>query len=845
MKVQLTLALRYLRGRRLRSALTTLAVALGVTVVFAFATILPTMTQAFRQNMLASAGQVDVSVVHETGSTFGPEVLETVATTPGIAQATGLLRRSILLPTPLQNPANLLDTINALTLAGVDTRTFGRVRAYSLVAGRFLEEGDRYAMVIPEDLARRAGLAIGDRLVLPAATGQVSLEIVGIVTARVIPGAIEVYVPLPTAQEMLNLPEQYSDVEALLVSGAERAQVQAEVRRRLGAGYSLEGSAQGSEFLASLQLGELAVGLFGFMALVMGGFIILNTFRTVVAERRRDLGMLRAVGASRGMIVGLILAEGAVQGLVGALLGMLAGYGLAAGMLAVVSSFARELLRLEISAPVPTAAAFVEALVLGLGMTLLGGLLPALSAGRVPPLEALRPQLGAPLQRANRRRAIAGLVLIVLALVGLLSGVFNLVALGTLLFLIGMVLVIPALIRPISKTFGRLLGLIFAREGRLAQGNMARQPGRAAITASALMVGLAILIALLGMVSSIREGFLTYLDRSLGADFLVMPTSLVLGGGNVGAVPELAASLRQTPGIAAVTTLRAGTTRTKGAALQVVGIDPETYPQVAGLEFKEGNPDEAYAALGRERAIIVNGIFAAQNGVRPGDVLTLQTPRGERDYRVVGIGLDYLNAKMAVAYISQANLAEDLRQTNDLLLMANMEPGADVDAVRAAVQSLIADYPSFTLLDSASFRRSQEGFFDQALILLYAMAALLALPGLLAIVNTLAINVIERRREIGLLRAVGSTQRQVGRMILAESLLLAGAGTALGILVGLWFSYVLVGALNESGFLLHYHFPAAGLLAAVAVGLLFGILAALIPARQAARLEIVEALRYE
>jgi len=478
-------------------------------------------------------------------------------------------------------------------------------------------------------------------------------------------------------------------------------------------------------------------------------------------------------------------------------------------------------------------------------MTLLGGFLPALSAGHVPPLEALRPQLGAPLLRANRRRAIAGLVLIALALAGLLSGVFSLVALGTLLFLIGMVLVIPALVKPISDTFGRLLELVFQREGRIAQGNMARQPGRAAITASALMVGLAILIALLGMISSIREGFLTYLDRSLGADFLVMPTSLVLGGGNVGAAPELAERLREMPGIAAVTTLRAGTTRTRGAALQVVGIDPQTYPQVAGLEFKAGNPDTAYAALGSERAIIVNGIFAAQNGVRPGDVLTLQTPQGERDYRVVGIGLDYLNAKMAVAYISQSNLAQDLHQTSDLLLMANIVPGADMEAVRAAVQSLIADYPSFTLLDSASFRRSQEGFFDQALVLLYAMAAVLALPGLVAIVNTLAINVIERRREIGVLRAVGSTQRQVGRMNLAESLLLAGAGTALGILAGLWFSYVMVGALNEGGFLLHYHFPAAGLLAAVAVGLLFGVLAALIPARQAARLEIVQALRYE
>lgn len=204
-----------------------------------------------------------------------------------------------------------------------------------------------------------------------------------------------------------------------------------------------------------------------------------------------------------------------------------------------------------------------------------------------------------------------------------------------------------------------------------------------------------------------------------------------------------------------------------------------------------------------------------------------------------------MNAKLATGYISQANLAADFGQTNDLLLMANKTPEADLATVHNALEAVIADYPIFTLFDSAQWRASQRDMMAGAMNSMYAIVVALALPSLVALVNTLVINVIERTREIGLLRAVGGTRRQIRRMILAESLLLAAAGTSFGILAGLWLGYVVIGALEIAGFTLPYYFPFAGILFTIAVGLLFGVVASLIPARQAARLDVAAALHYE
>ncbi len=511
----------------------------------------------------------------------------------------------------------------------------------------------------------------------------------------------------------------------------------------------------------------------------------------------------------------------------------------------MINTFGQEMLHITVGLPVVEASNLAISLAIGVGFTVASGLLPAMAASQVTPLEALRPDSAVTQKRTMNRRAIAGLVLLGLGIAGLLTRQLNLAALGLVLFIIGLILCSPVLVQPLGHAFSGPLNLFFKREGRLAEGNLTRNPGRAAITASAVMIGLMIAMAMSGMITSIFEGFFSYMDKSLGADYLFMPSSLLLSGGNVAASPELAEKIAAVPGMGPVTSIRYTTSKTVVGDTQLIGLDPVVFPQISGLEFSRGNETEAYRMLAEGRAIIVNGIFASQRKVKVGDTLTLETPSGPVDYIIAGVGLDYLNAKLATGYISQANMETDFNVVNDMLIMANQADGSDRATTQAALKKLVSDYPAFTFFESEVFRKAQVDMISQAMFMFYGILAALVIPGLIAMVNTLAINVIERTREIGVLRAVGATRKQVSRMILAESLLLSAFGILLGIITGLLMGAVLVSAMSEMGFKLTYFFPWNGIVATIVIGLVFGVLAAIIPARQASRMEIIQALHYE
>jgi putative ABC transport system permease protein len=837
MSIQFMLAARYLSGRKLRTFLTTLAIIFGVMIIFGLNGMLPAFSQALRENMLAAAGAVDLAVTSATDNVFDQRALDTVRGVDGIAQASGALKRTITLPAG--------SATDAVTVTGLDDDA-QTVRPYQLAAGRFLQPGDGDVMVIPQDVALLADLAVGDKFSVPSASGTTRFEIVGIIVSSPLPGIDAVYVPLSAAQRLLNQPDQINTIEAVLAAGADRAQVETEVQARLGSSFKLGGLEVGNELLANFQLAEIIIDLFGLLAILMGGFIIFNTFRTVVTERRRDLGMLRAVGATRRTVIGVILTESFIQGVIGTALGLLAGYGLVLIFLSGLGAMLQQLVHFQIGGPIFTPWAFILSIGLGVGITVLAGLYPAIMAGRVTPIEALRPTVAAVQPRTLNRRETGGLVLIGLAMITLLLKNNQLVAGGAFLFIVGLILIAPALIRPIASIFGRLLGVIFAREGQIAQSNLTRQPGRAAVTASTMMISLAIIVALLGVLDSLSQGLLGgLLDKTLNADFMLMPPSIFLQGGSIGAAPELAQQIRETPGVAEITTLRLGTSSTNGQPLQVIGIDPATFPIVSGLQFTAGDEAQAYAELAADRAIVLNGVFAMKNNVQVGAMLPLATAEGTQNYRVVGIGTDVLNAKLGTGYISQANLAQDFHQTNDVMMLARKAPEADGVQVRVALEKLVKGYPAFTLFAFTEWRDMLLNTLNGAMGFFYLLLAALTLPSLIALINTLAINVIERTREIGMIRAVGGTRSQVRRMILAESLLLSAAGTGFGILAGLWLGYAIVSGISMVGIVMPYSFSLAGVLAAIGFGLIFGVLASTIPARQAARLDIIAALHYE
>ena len=851
MKTQFTIALRYLSGRKLRTVLTTLAITFGVLVLFGMNSVLPAMQEAFQIGARAAFGKPDATITLKTGDVYDQSVAGLVAGVEGVKAVSASLSRSVNFPPDyLDADPGTVDRVTIITLTGIDVDAARSMHTYQVLDGRFLEASDPNAAVISRSLADSLGLSLGDQLKIPGVGGETQLTIVGIMPERALPGNEEVFVTLSAAQEIMASPDKINSVEAtfLTLDETERSNIQDQILAAVGSSFELGTLESNTQFLTSLKLGSAIFSVMATLALLMGGFIIFNTFRTVVAERRRDIGMLRTLGANRGTILGIILAEGLIQGILGTALGILAGYFFAGIVLSGLSPIFNEFMNIHVGGPVFAAGPLILSILVGIGVTLLAGFLPALGASRVTPLEALRPSVG---EVAFRRMAgwgfWIGVVMIVFAVLVLLTQDPGLIALGGVLFIVGIFLTAAALVSPIAKIFSALVSRVYARGGtaQLAEGNLSRQPARAATTASTTLIALAIVVMAASLISSLLLGFTQILNKSLGADFLLMPPSVITWGNNLGANQELRTKLESVEGVGVVSSLRFAPTLANDLNAEIMGIDPGTFPQVSGLEFSQGDEAGVYSQLDDGRNVVINGILASSVGVKLGDELELVTPSGSHSYRIIGVATDYLDAKIPTAIISQENLASDFGGHEDILFFINAASGADKETVRTNLNFALANYPQFRLIDGQAYIDENLAIFNSVFAGMVALVLFLAIPSLIAMVNTLAIGVIERTREIGMLRAIGSTRSQIRTIILTEALILSGIGTVFGILSGLYLGNMAITAMSSLGFPTQFVFPLTGILLGIAAGIVFGILAAVIPARQATRLQVVEALRYE
>lgn len=826
------LALRYLTARKLRAVLTTMAVVFGVAVIFAGNVVLPSALDSFRRTSLGAAGAVDLSISATGASAFASEpAVSKVAAVEGVAAATGVLQRTITVPVAK-------DVNGQAVVVGVDPATIGQVRQVKVVEGRFLQPGDTNVVVFGGDEAK-----IDTTVNLPTVDGVRPYTVVGKLETNGVPSS-DVYMPLPEAQTALGLPNQITGIEVALVPGADRAKIEANALAALGPEFRA-GASSGADAVASLDVAYAMFNMLGALALFIGAFLIFNTFRTIVLERKRDLAMLRAIGATRGQVTTVLVIESLLQGVIGSVLGLVVGAGMALLLLIAMRSVAEQYLGGVTIEPEFSLGAALPAVVAGIVTTLLAGYLPARAAGRVSPLEVLRPTSTDEQRRAARWNLVVGLVLVVAA-IGLLFAGPRAATGGALLFLIGLAVASPALIQPAARLLSPLLSG-WSGEGEIAEGNLRRQPGRAAVTASTLMIGLAAMVMISSLIGSFTDLVVNLFNRNFASDIILLPQNIGIIGANLGAGGQLADELRQVPGVATVGTLRTASASAGGKTVNVDGIDPATYQVVSPLQFEQSNEQEAYAALEQGDTAIVNGIFAAAQNLRIGDTLTLESVAGTHQYRIVGIGGDALSFKLNTVYVSQATLAKDFGKTDDVLVMLKLAPDADQAAVEQQVRAIAAKYPQFNVTVTADFRQN---LIDQSLNILRGafipLSLVILLPAALGLLNTLTMSVLERTREIGITRAIGASRRQVRRIVVAEALLLGIFGAACGALAGLAMSYGFTAALSSSfGMTLPFNLPVLPLLIAITVGLLLTLLVSALPARTAARLDILQALRYE
>ncbi|MGA5129341.1 ABC transporter permease [Streptomyces olivoreticuli] len=704
--------------------------------------------------------------------------------------------------------------------------------------------------VLDSDTADKHGVKTGDTLRVIAAPGDFTVKVVGIATYKSTnPGAAVLYFDTATAQaRLLGSTTEYSGYGLTAASGVSDEQLKERVTAAVGTGYTVHTAAETKEEnkkdIGSV-LDVMKYALLGFagIAVLVGIFLIVNTFSMLVAQRTREIGLMRAIGSSRRQILRSVLVEALLLGVVGSVLGIGGGIALAVGLMKLMGSMGMKLDMGELTVKATTP---VVGLALGVIVTVLAAFLPARRAGKISPMSALR-DAGTPADgKAGKVRAAVGLLLTGLGALALAGAAGadkataggGLIALGIPLTLIGFVVVGPLLAGLVVRVISVVVLRIFGPVGRLAERNALRNPRRTGATASALMIGLALVAALSVVGSSMVASATDQLDKSVGADFIIQDQGdnpitpatekAVMSAGHIDHFTRYV-------GVIAKVTTPDGKTATQ----RLNATDP-TYPQDLRSETVQGRLKDAYA----KDAMSVPEGYAKDHGIKVGDRLTVVMTDGRpaklkvnaitSDDTSIDKGAMYLDIATAKSYLP----ADRMPLTG--MILAKAADGQTKEAA-ASLKAAVKDYPQIKVRDQSDYKKLIKDQVGQLLNMIYGLLALAIIVAVLGVVNTLALSVVERTREIGLMRAIGLSRRQMRRMIRLESVVIALFGALLGLGLGMAWGMVAQKLLALEGLgVLDIPWPTIG---TVFIGsAVVGLLAALVPAFRAGRMNVLNAI---
>jgi putative ABC transport system permease protein len=700
-------------------------------------------------------------------------------------------------------------------------------------------------VVLDTATADEAGYQVGDTvtLVMPGDPPQLRATMVG--TAEFgggdsLAGATLTLFDTTTAQDLLLGGENvYNNIAVTTDDDADVADVRASIEQSLPDDVEAKTGAEVAEesedaISSALAFFNTFLLIFAAVALFVGIFLILNTFSILVAQRTQEMALYRALGADRRQVTRSVMLEALAVGLVGATLGLLLGLGVAQLLKVAFAAFG---LDLGGAGLVLQPRTVLVAYAVGVLVTLVAAYVPARRAAKVPPVAAMRDDVVLP--HSSRNLHVGAGALLTAAGAGLLAvGLFAeisqaawLVGAGVMAVFVGVALLAPVIgppvVRVIAGSFPRLFGTV----GRLARENAQRNPRRTAATASALMIGLALVAAMAVIGQSTNKSIDKALDDGLDANLVIsnavgQPFS-----------PAVADEVAQLDGVAEVAQVRYNAAQVDGQGDFLAALDPATFSQAVDFEIVDGSGE-----LGSD-GVLVSEDYAEEHSVKVGDSLSVGLPAGDQDLRVTGI-YGQTQLLMSQLVVGLDTLADGGIIPADSTVYIVAEPGADLTQLEREMEELTADLPTVAVKDQDAFKEEQRSQVNQLLYLVYALLGLAIIIAVLGIVNTLALSVLERTREIGLLRAVGMSRKQLRRMVRLESIVIAVLGAVLGVGLGLLFGVALQQAVSSEG-LDVLSVPWAQLAIFVVLAGLVGVLAALWPARRAARLDVLRAITTE
>jgi putative ABC transport system permease protein len=695
------------------------------------------------------------------------------------------------------------------------------------------------------DTARKAGYGVGDRvrLVTPGTPPTLTAEVVGLVEfgSGGLNGATLTLFDVHFMQDrFFDGKDVYSTISLNAADGVSQTQLRDAAAKvlppgvvaRTGDTLVKSNKAQLDKFLGFLNTFLL---VFAGVSLVVGTFLIINTFSILVAQRSRELALLRALGASRRQVNVSVLIEAVVVGLFGSTVGLGIGYLLARGLQALFGALGFDLSRAHFPVNLRT---IVASYAVGLVVTVVAAYLPARRASSIPPVAALRDDVAMP-ESSLRRRLLAGVGLIVVGVAGMTVGLMRghnlgllLIGFGMLAILVGVSLLSPWLGRPLTRGFEIGYRRLFGTVGVLAAQNSLRNPRRTAATASALMIGLT-LVALMSILGrSATASTDAAVARSLTSQLVVS---------NVVGTPfstDIARQVRAVPGVRDVAQFRSAFAQVRGRGAFVGAADPADLGLALAVPVRRGS----LLAL-RPGTVALTQRSATRDGVTLGDTLPMKFQAGTVPLKVVAI-FDSSGALPANYLVTPDTLVKGGLEPLDSILFVTTRDASSTPAVRTQVQRIIKPLPTVTVKDPAQFAEEQKQQINLFLYFIYALLGLAVIIAVLGIINTLALSVIERTREVGLLRAVGLSRRQLRRMVRLESVIVAVLGAVLGVLMGIAFGVALQRAIADRGVDV-LAIPWLQLVIFVALAAVAGVLAAVLPARRAARLDVLKAIGTE
>ena len=845
------LTLRGLWSRKLRTTLTFVVVMLGVSLMAGTLVLTDTIKKTF-DDLFADVNRgTDVYVrgVTQFESSFGdtqrPRLDDTIVEDIEAVDGVAVGEPSV------QGYAQIIDKDgNPLGDPGFGPPTFGgnwgtvaELNPFTLVQGGRAPEADD-ELVIDKRSADDAGFDVGDTVGVQTQTGLEKYKLVGIArfgTADSPGGASFALMTLPAAQERVGQPGMIDSVSVVADKGVSQRELADRVKAQVGDDAEVLTGAEitkenQDDIEQGLQFFTGFLTAFAAIALVVGAFVIYNSFTILVAQRNREMALMRAVGATRGQVLRGVLLEAVVIGGLASVAGFLLGLAVTSGLRAVMDAFGFDLPAGDI---IVRPDAVVTAVLTGFIVTVASAVVPAMRASRVSPLAAMR---DVAVERTTRMwiRVVLAVAITVLGALSLFSGVardggVQAVGLGVLLIFVAAVLFGPVLARPTVEVIGAPLPAVKGMVGQLARQNAARNPKRTAATASALLIGVAIIAFFLAFNSSLRASIDNVVEEQFVGDYVVNTSTFGFGG----LPPTLSQRLNELPQVDVAAGIRGVQARIADNNTFATGVDPVPAFKLFDLAPIQGTPTD----LAEPDTIAVFEGRADDKGWSVGDEVDVVFPQyGSTTLRVAMI---YANKELAGDYtIGFSTLDKYVPDPADFAVFARLADGVDPDKARPALEAVADDYPTGELLDVEEYKDATAEQFTPILGLVTVLMLLTIIIAVLGIMNTLALSVLERTRELGLVRAVGGTRRQVRAMIRWESVVIAVLGSTIGLGLGLFFAWSIGKALEEDGFTT-YEVPYLWVAGVVVISALFGMLAALYPAWRAGRLDVLDAIATE